>query len=295
MQKDRAIYALGILLAGLLCLAGLHNASAHQSVQQTGSVCHGFVILSNGYAVLSGVPAMQAHGTASMHHGAMHQHTTMRQTAPGPMTHQGHPQQPADSHGTMPAQHHEQMEPGGHMQAASPEQHRMEPTQPGQVQQSGQPTAAASHLMGYQHGQAIVLRQGMLCVPIGGQEDTQWMAVSRDPKLFVMAESLRGPLAHNSRANEGFALTVMRQGQDLSQAQVRLLVRMPQHDRHMPGGHGVANDPDVQGLQARRDGKGLHVVHTVDFSMPGPWLAEVQVRQNSDIHTAYFAIEVGEE
>jgi hypothetical protein len=160
-----------------------------------------------------------------------------------------------------------------------------------------QPASAPPHLMGYQHGQDISLQEGMLCVPIGRQDATTWTAVSRDPSLSVTAESLRGVLTHNSRANEALMLTVRRgdAGTSEAQPQVRLLARMPHHDRRMPGGHGLANDPDVQGLEAQLDKEGLYRVPTVDFSMAGTWLIEVQAQQNGNMYQDYFAVDVGEE
>jgi hypothetical protein len=77
----------------------------------------------------------------------------------------------------------------------------------------------------------------------------------------------------------------------IEQAQVRLLVRMPHHDRQTPGGHGPANDPDVQGLVAQELGQGRYRVSTVDFTMPGPWLFECRWAS----HKAYFTASVGEE
>jgi hypothetical protein len=63
----------------------------------------------------------------------------------------------------------------------------------------------------------------------------------------------------------------------------------------MPGGHGLANDPDAQGLEAQPDKEGRHRVPTVDFSMAGAWLVEVQVQQSGNVYQAYFAVDVGEE
>jgi len=109
------------------------------------------------------------------------------------------------------------------------------------------------------------------------------MGVSQDDALSVAVESLRGALAHNSRANEGFGITVVEPGGTrLENANLQLFVRMPQHDRRMPGGHGPANDPDVKGLVAMPEGRGRYRVNTVDFSMPGPWLLEVVVTNGGD-------------
>ena len=150
--------------------------------------------------------------------------------------------------------------------------------------------------MGHRHGEAIVAGKDGLCVPIGSPEDTAWMALSRDDSLHVMASSLRGALAHNSRANEGFGITIVRSGEKrLESGDVQLFVRMPHHDHRMPGGHGPANDPDVKGFALMPDDQGRYRVNTVDFSMPGPWLLEVLVKHGDETLKAYFAPKVGEE
>jgi hypothetical protein len=108
--------------------------------------------------------------------------------------------------------------------------------------------------------------------------------------------SLRGPLAHNSRANEGFDIAIIApDGKPLDDADVQLFVRMPQHDHGMPGGHGPANDPDVKGLAMMPDDPGHYRDQTVDFSMAGLWLLQVVVRRGSETINAYFAPNVGEE
>jgi hypothetical protein len=70
---------------------------------------------------------------------------------------------------------------------------------------------------------------------------------------------------------------------------------MPYHDHRMPGGHGTANDPDVQGFVAQRHEQGRYLVPTVDFSMPGPWLFEIQLQDGTTTSWAYFAVDVGEQ
>jgi hypothetical protein len=151
------------------------------------------------------------------------------------------------------------------------------------------------HLMGYTHGQEIVPQADMLCVPVGSPSALTWTAVSRVPTLIVSAETLKGVLTHGSRAHAAFALTVRRDGAPLDTVSVRLLARMPTHDRRLPGGHGPANDPDVQGIVVRPDGPGRYTIPTVDFTMGGPWLFEVQVQEGSETHKAYFAAAIGEE
>jgi hypothetical protein len=39
----------------------------------------------------------------------------------------------------------------------------------------------------------------------------------------------------------------------------------------------------------------LVTIPTVDFTMGGPWLFEVQVQAGSETHKAYFAASIGEE
>lgn len=249
VTHTRRIVVLGLFVFGLVISRGHHNfVAAHDARHQAGSVCSGFVILSNGFAVLSGLPAAHGHGSTPVHHA------------------------PSTQDKAMVHQKHDQM---AHGSAAS----------------------GAQHLLGYQHGQEITVQQGMLCVPIGGKDATMWAGISHDPTLLVQAESLQGPLTHNSRTNETLALTVMRRGDHAADGQphVRVLARMPTHDRRMPGGHGPANDPDVQGFVAQLDGQGRYVVQTIDFSMPGTWLFEVHVQQGADTYRAYFAVEVGEE
>jgi hypothetical protein len=149
--------------------------------------------------------------------------------------------------------------------------------------------------MGYTHGQEIVPQADMLCVPVGSPSTVTWTAVSHASTLAVSAESLKGALTHGSRAHAAFTLTVRLDGAPIDAAQVRLLARMPSHDRRMPGGHGPANDPDVRGIVAQADGQGRYTIPTVDFTMGGPWLFEVQVQEGSETHKAYFAAAIGEE
>jgi hypothetical protein len=265
--KHHAAEKVFILVGLLLVLAAARSryaAEAQQSSTHAGAhqhnakgACHGFVVLPNGFAVLSGMPTISESGSAHAHHGDT--------SAGGAMAHQGH----------------DKMQHQGN----------------GHAEHGGQMATTKSHLIGYQHGQAITLQEGMLCVPIDGHSATEWMAVSREPSLFVMAESLTGPLTHNSRENEALAFTIMRRGESSTHEplRVRLLARMPHHDRQMPGGHGLANDPDVQGLVAHPDNQGRYAVQTVDFSMAGAWLFEIQVQQGADTFTAYFATDVGEE
>lgn len=266
MHRQRYMVGIRILLSGIFVLALVaspYHAAADDTPPQVASVCQGFVVLSNGYAVLSGLrPSPMAGMQHDMQHATTHQ---------------------AKAHktGSQMAHAHQQMTHESH----------------GHAGEMNKPSGAQQHLMGYQHGQDVTLQEGMLCVPVGHQDATTWTTVSRDPALSVRAESLKGALTHNSRANEAFALTIMQRGAGGSDelSTVRVRVRMPHHDRRMPGGHGLANDPDVQGLVAERDEEGRYRVPTVDFSMAGVWLVEVQVQQGGNTRRAYFAVDVGEE
>jgi hypothetical protein len=232
------------------------SASAQHATDQTASTCPGFVVLSNGFAVLS-QPAdtVSETGPHASHHGVKTDKA---------MAHQGD---------------------GQHAPPADKSMH------------TGHASKQQDHLMGYAHGQSIAPKEGMLCVPIASPQTTAWKAVSREPSLVVMAESVREGLAHNSRHNEGFNFTIkgLNTTPEKGDAQVRLLVRMPHHDHRMPGGHGPANDPDVTGIEAALEAQGRYTVPTVDFSMAGPWLFEVRIRQDGQTHNAYFAGKVGEE
>jgi hypothetical protein len=268
MPRKRYLIGTPIFLSGLCVLAlvtSLYYAEADETRPQVGSVCRGFVVLPNGYAVLSG---MKPPPMAGMQHDVQHGATPQAKTMMHAM-------------GSQMAPTHEQMRHESHSHAG----------------ERSQPSGAQQHLMGYHHGQDITPQEGMLCAPIGRQDDTRWAAVSHDPSLSVMAESLKGPLTHNSRANEAFALSVRRRGAGTSDKPptVRLLARMPHHDRQLPGGHGLANDPDAHGLEAQLDEQGRYRVPTVDFSMAGAWLVEVQVQQGGNTSRAYFAVDVGEE
>lgn len=159
----------------------------------------------------------------------------------------------------------------------------------------GMAAMGKDHLMGLKHGDPIQIKTGMLCVPLSKKSMTQWKAVSADDSLQVTAKSLRGELAHNSRDNEGFEIMVMKGKATVEGADVKVIARMPQHDHLMPGGHGLANDPDVKGIKAQPSGKGRYVIKTVDFSMADAWLFEVQVTRGKKSSSAYFAAQVGQE
>lgn len=264
---SRSLAKQSLILVGITLGVAL-GAQAHDGKPESKEVCAGFVVLSSGYAVLSAMPAGPDH---SMH---------------------ATPSAPAAA-GAQTSGHH----------AAASHGHAMAHKDHGQ-QAMGQPAsrtmpaekAPAEPLLGFQHGQDIVPQAGMTCVPVGDVENNAWMTVSPESNLVVLAKSLKGALAHNSRANESLALEIVLDGKSVEQAQVRLLARMPHHDRRLPGGHGPANDPDVQGLEAKYDtAQGRYVVPTVDFSMSGPWLFEVQIQQENTMHKAYFATEIGEE
>jgi hypothetical protein len=159
----------------------------------------------------------------------------------------------------------------------------------------GQAANAPSPLLGYTHGQAIVPQADMLCVPLSAAGTVTWTAIGPDAALTVTAESLKGALTRGSRTNAALTLIIRQGSVPVEQTQVQLLARMPHHDQRMPGGHGPANDPDVQGIVAQPAGQGRYTIPTVDLTVGGPWLFEVHVQRGAETYKAYFAADVGEE
>ena len=244
------------LLAGVLYVAPLAYAQTQKgmaehdhSTHQHTDICAGFVVLPNGYAVLS---AMEPGSTSEMEHGKHH----------GASHDQGHQQ-----HSMADKSH---MQHNGDMKHTDP-------------------------LMGHKHVDDIPTGKDMLCVPIAETTSTSWTPKGTSANLHVTATSTTGALTHNSRANESLSFQIMRDGKPVEQAKVRVMVRMPHHDHRMPGGHGPANDPDVQGLEAQSQGGGDYTLSTIDFSMGGAWLFEIDVQEGDTTYKAYFASEIGEE
>jgi len=210
--------------------------------------CRGFVILPNGYAVLSGISEQGGQsGESHAHHGGK--------------------QSKSQDQGTENKSGHDKS-----------------------MAQMGK-----NHLMGLKHGDNIKVESSWMCVPVDEKATAQWAAVSSAPSLNVNAKSLRGNLAHNSRANEGFEVTISEGSNPIGDAEVRVVTRMPHHDNNMAGGHGPANDPDARGMTTKAAGNGRYILNNVDFNMGGPWLFEVQVKRGFETSKAYFAATVGQE
>ena len=253
MQWQGYVYAIqSALCVYLMLVAGalaMHRSDAEAPEQpyQIGDVCRGFVVLANGIAVLSGMPATPA--------------------SAGPRV--------------LDIDH-----PAGVMT-------------PNMDQSQMASTSLASNaplpLMGYAHSQEIVLQEDMLCVPIVDASPQRWTAVGPQGTPKVTVESFKGALKSGSHVNAAFALTIRQGDAPVEQAQVRLLARMPHHDRYTPGGHGPAHDPDVQGILAQPARQGRYTIPTIDFTMDGPWLFEVRIQRGAETHKAYFAAYVGEE
>jgi hypothetical protein len=154
----------------------------------------------------------------------------------------------------------------------------------------------ADRLLGYQHGQTISLQQRMFCVPIRASQTTAWFAAGQDAGLSITINSLKGLLSSSLRDPAAFEITLWdnHRGTAVEESSIRLFARMPHHDRDMPGGHGLANDPDVRGLTAIPSGSGRYTAEPIHFSMPGAWLVEIQVQQKGKAQQAYFATMVDE-
>jgi hypothetical protein len=156
--------------------------------------------------------------------------------------------------------------------------------------------ASADRLMGYQHGPAISLKQGMFCVLIRDSQTTAWFAVSQDAGLSITINSLKGLITGRHNNHAAFEITLWDNDKStaVEGASIHLFVRMPHHDRDMPGGHGLANDPDIRGLTAIPSSSGRYTAEPIHFSMPGAWLVEIQVQQEGKAQRAYFATIVDE-
>jgi hypothetical protein len=251
MQQQHAVSLSRFFLVGVLVLAAVvlpgrhHSREAHGNGQpdrvkrQAEDVCLGFVVLPNGFAVLSGLPVSPTPSSAGGRYGAARAGATLAGKGPT--------------------------------------------------------SGAPQHLLGYIHGQEIVPRADMLCVSIGDAGTLRWLAVGDKAAPTITIESLQGAPTHGSGVSAAFALTMRQDGVFVDTAQMRLLARMPHHDRHMPSGHGPANDPDVKGIIAQPVGQGRYTIAAVDFTMGGPWLLEIHVRRGSGTHKTYFAVYVGEE
>lgn len=244
-----------------------HGEAGHMAVKA--AACKGFVVLSNGYAVMSGMSEKGGHGTMAM--GGGHGQG---------MAHGGHGQSHAGTgHGHQATGHagtgHGHQAGLGH-------------------QAEGHGSGTKDPLMGLKHGDDVPVTAGRLCVPVDDAAGS-WIAVSAQEGVHVRVRSLKGGLAHNSRANEAFEVEVMEGTKPVEGASVRLKARMPHHDRSMAGGHGLANDPEVRGIEARPAGPGRYTVRTADFSMAGSWLFEIGVSRGGKEVKAYFATPVGEE
>jgi hypothetical protein len=232
------------------------SASAQHATAQSASACPGFVVLSNGFAVLS-QPADTASkaGLHASQHGAK---------ANKAMAHKGDGQHapPADN----------SMHEG---RASKPQDHLMGYTHGRSITRKEDmlciPIASPQTT-----AWKAVSREPSLVVRAESVRESL-AHNSRQNEGFKFTIERRGT------------------EQEKDDAQVWLFVRMPHHDHRMPGGHGPANDPDVTGIEAALDAQGRYTVPTVDFSMAGPWLFEVRIQQDGKTYNAYFAGKVGEE
>jgi len=228
MPQPWQVRVTSVLCAGLLMLGGMRGAIASPAVGaahtpgQTANVCHGFVVVPTGVAVLSGIPAVPERAPAR----------------------------------ALPDQ-----EPAGH---AMGEQGAPSPAP------SPQTAASSPPGMDSQHGQDIAPQQGMVCVAIGAQAAVAWAAVSADPALVVRVASLSGVLTARSQTNAALAVTLSRgRGRPIVQAQVRLRVRMPHHDQHLPGAMARPMTPRSTGWSHTPTGRDGISSHT----STSPWQA----------------------
>ena len=126
---------------------------------------------------------------------------------------------------------------------------------------------------------------------IRDSQTTAWFAISWDAGLSVTINSLKGLLSSGHGDHAAFAITLWdnHRGAAVEGASIRLFARMPHHDRDTPGGHGLANDPDMRRLTAIPASPGHYTAEPIYFAMPGAWLVEIQVQQEGKTQRAYFA------
>ena len=241
-----------VLLGGLFLCSGVAVGAEKRMQKMKGEVCKGFVVLSNGMAVMSGLD-VKTEMAQSGSHGQMKLGVKMAKM----MDH-------GKGHGAKK----------GHDGKMS--------------------LMMKDGLMRHRHGDPIKTKAGQICVPLHDQSRETWDSVSGDKALDVNIRSLRGRLDHNARDNESFELTVKYAGKPVEADHVRFFARMPHHDRMSKGGHGPANDPDVEGVMAKLSKAGTYKIQTLDFSMPGAWLFEVRVTHGGKTSRAYFASRVGQ-
>ncbi len=304
-----AAIGVAIVLNVMILLACGQQAIAHDKQNQPNSVCPGFVVLPNGHVVFSQEAAdsdsQSSHGNQAMgKHDQMAMGKSHDQMKGDHHQSHGHgkghgAQAMGKSHGQMKSDDQQSHGHGKGRGAQAMGKSHDQMKSDDHKMHKGHQSNDRSHLMGYQHGQAIVPQDKMLCVPVGSHTDTAWTAVVNSSEMFVTAVSMKGALAHNSRANEGLRFTIVpsdtKPNKVIQPSQVRVFVRMPHHDHRMVGGHGPANDPDVAGMVVQLDENGRYTLPTIDFSMAGPWLIEVQVSDGAETHKAYMAARVGEE
>ncbi len=141
----------------------------------------------------------------------------------------------------------------------------------------------------------------------GGAEDAgmpagaQCVAMSVDPmtgfgsssdgRYTVEARSLRGAMSPEAPDNEGLSLLIRRDGAPATGLDVRFYARMPQHNSRITGGHGPANDFNVNGMPTAPSTPGSYVVDPIDFNMAGYWLFEARFTADGAERRLYFAME----
>lgn len=120
---------------------------------------------------------------------------------------------------------------------------------------------------------------------------TSGVGSSADGMYTVEARSLRGTMSPEAPDNEGLSLTIRRMGTAVSGLDVHFYARMPQHNGRVTGGHGPANDFNVQGLAVTPGAAGTYVIDPIDFNMVGYWLFEARFTAEGAEHRLYFAME----
>ncbi len=120
---------------------------------------------------------------------------------------------------------------------------------------------------------------------------TAGFGASADGAYTVEARSLRGTMSPDAPDNEGLSLMIRHAGAPMSGLDVHFYARMPHHSERVTGGHGPANDFNVEGLPVTPGAPGTYVVDPIDFNMTGYWLFEARFTADGAERRLYFAME----
>lgn len=131
---------------------------------------------------------------------------------------------------------------------------------------------------------------GARCIAMSADPVTGFGSTA-DGLFTIEARSLRGAMSPEAPDNEGLSLVIRRGGAPAPGLDVRFYARMPHHSGRVAGGHGPANDFNVNGMATMPSTPGTYVVDPIDFNMSGYWLFEARFTVDGAERRLYFAME----